>query len=61
MEAAVRFWTSAGAVIGVPPQVPLVQASEVVHALPSLHAVPFALFGFEHVPVAALHTPATWH
>ena len=37
------------------------QLSESVHTLPSLHAVPFALFGFEHVPVPVLHTPATWH
>ena len=42
-------------------QVPAWQLSVCVHALPSLHAVPFAAFGFEHVPVAALHTPGTWH
>jgi hypothetical protein len=32
-----------------------------VQAFPSLQAVPFAAFGFEQVPVAGLHVPATWH
>ncbi len=32
-----------------------------MQALPSLHAVPLALFGFEHTPVAGSHTPASWH
>jgi hypothetical protein len=32
-----------------------------VHALPSLHAVPLAAVGFEHVPVAGAQVPATWH
>jgi hypothetical protein len=32
-----------------------------VHAFASLHTVPFGAFGFEHVPFAGLHTPATWH
>ena len=45
----------------VPVQVPAWQLSVCVHALPSLHAVPFAAFGFEHAPVPVLHTPATWH
>jgi len=35
--------------------------SEAVQSLPSLHVVPSAWFGFEHTPVDALHTPATWH
>jgi hypothetical protein len=26
-----------------------------------LHAVPLALAGLEHTPVAGLHTPAAWH
>jgi hypothetical protein len=30
-----------------------------VQALPSLHDVPFAAAGFEHVPVAGLHVPGT--
>ena len=32
-----------------------------VHALPSLHAVPLVAFGFEQVPFAGSHVPATWH
>ena len=32
-----------------------------VHASLSLHALPFALGGFEHVPVSAPHAPASWH
>jgi hypothetical protein len=32
-----------------------------VHTLPSLQAVPSGALGFEHWPVAVLHTPATWH
>ena len=30
-------------------------------ALPSSHAVPFGLAGFEHVPVAGLQVPGSWH
>jgi hypothetical protein len=30
-------------------------------SLSSLHAVPSALFGFEHAPVVGSHVPATWH
>ena len=29
--------------------------------LPSLQDVPSAAFGLEHVPVAGLQVPATWH
>jgi hypothetical protein len=32
-----------------------------VHALPSLHEVPFAASGLEHPPVLGSHVPATWH
>jgi hypothetical protein len=32
-----------------------------VQALPSLHVVPSVLLGFEQVPSAWLHVPATWH
>ena len=42
-------------------QTPVWHVSLCVQALPSLHAVPFGAFGFEHVPVAGLHVPATWH
>jgi hypothetical protein len=34
---------------------PLRQLSLCVHALPSLHAVPFGLFVWKHNPVAGLH------
>src|SRR5262249_753182 len=37
------------------------QASPLVHAFPSVHAVPFAFAGLEHAPVAGLQVPAEWH
>src|SRR5689334_18025401 len=40
---------------------PFRQLSPVVHALLSLHSVPSAFFGFEHIPVAGSHVPALWH
>jgi len=49
-------------VTGLPPvHVPLWHVSLCVHALPSLHDVPFAATGLLHAPVAVLHVPATWH
>ncbi len=45
----------------VPEHTPAWHASFWVQALLSLHAVPSAFAGFEHVPVAGLHTPAVWH
>jgi hypothetical protein len=48
-------------VTAVPVQTPAWQLSLVVQALPSLQLVPLAAFGFEHIPVAGLHVPATWH
>ena len=44
-----------------PPQTPAVQTSFFVHAVPSLHAVPFAATGLEHLPLVASHVPAAWH
>src|SRR5437667_184843 len=44
-----------------PVQTPVWQVSVCVQALPSLHAVPFGAIGFEQVPVAGSHVPATWH
>src|SRR6266403_992324 len=44
-----------------PTQVPDWQVSSNVHAVPSAHAVPLALFGFEQTPVEGLHVPALWH
>jgi hypothetical protein len=35
--------------------------SAVVHAFPSLQLAPSAFAGFEQVPVAVSHVPATWH
>ena len=49
-------------VTAVPPtHAPLEQASPVVQALLSLHVVPFVAGGFEQLPVAGSHEPATWH
>jgi hypothetical protein len=45
----------------LPLHIPPVQTSALVHAAPSLHVLPFALFGFEHVPSAGLQVPTTWH
>jgi len=44
-----------------PTHAPATHASLWVHRLPSSHAVPSAFGGFEHAPVAGLHTPATRH
>jgi hypothetical protein len=47
---------------GLPPtHTPDWQVSVWVQALPSLQAVPSALDGLEHVPVAGSQVPATWH
>ncbi len=55
---AVWHWSRAVQVTGLPPvQVPLWQESVCVQALPSLHGLPFAFVGFEHVPFAGLHVP----
>ena len=59
---ATWHWSRALHVTGLAPEhAPDWQVSVCVQPLPSLHAVPFAAFGFEHVPVPVLHTPATWH
>src|SRR5437870_1034018 len=58
---AVWHWSGAGQTTAVPWQTPPWQLSAVVQALPSLHAVPFGAGGFEHVPVAGLQVPASWH
>lgn len=42
-------------------QTPIWQVSAMVQPLPSLHAVPLDLAGFEHRPVAGSHVPAPWH
>jgi hypothetical protein len=48
-------------VTAVPPQAPPVHVSFVVHAFPSLHAVPSGAVEVEHVPVVGLQVAATWH
>jgi hypothetical protein len=56
-----EWHASTAQTIGVPAQVPPVQTSPRVQALPSSHTVPFAAAGFEHMPVVMLHVPTTWH
>ena len=59
---AVWHWSSAVHVTGLDPvHVPLSHASVRVHALPSLHVVPFAAVGLEHAPLVGSHVPAAWH
>jgi hypothetical protein len=59
---ATWHWSLAVHVTAAPPvQTPLWQVSLVVHALPSLQLVPFAIAGLEQAPVVVLHVPATWH
>src|SRR5213083_2475679 len=56
----VWHWSVAVHTTGFPPtQAPAWQVSVCVQAFPSLHAVPSSAFGFEQVPVAGLHVPAT--
>ena len=56
---ATWHWSRALHTTGLlPVQVPAWHVSVCVHALPSLHAVPLALFGLLQTPFAALHTPA---
>src|SRR5206468_729296 len=55
-------WSWAVQVTGLlPVQVPLSHVSLWVQAFPSVHAVPSAFVGFEHIPVAGSHVPASWH
>jgi hypothetical protein len=44
-----------------PVHVPAWQVSVWVQLFPSLHAVPSAAAGFEHMPVPGSQVPATWH
>jgi len=41
--------------------VPDWQVSSAVHALPSLHELPFAFTGLEQRPLEPLHEPTSWH
>jgi hypothetical protein len=58
-----RHGSEPGQVTGfAPTQAPAWQVSVRVQALPSLHAAPSGLGGFEHAPVAwSMQVPATWH
>ena len=44
-----------------PAHTPLWHVSVCVHASASLHVEPFALAGFEQIPVAGAHVPTSWH
>jgi hypothetical protein len=53
-------WSCAAHTTGLDPvHTPDWHVSVCVHALPSLHDVPFALLGFEHTPVLVLHVPTS--
>jgi hypothetical protein len=56
---AAWHWSEAVQTIAVPPQTPLVHASDVVQALLSSQVVPLAIVGLLHTP--AVQVPATWH
>jgi len=59
---AAWHWSWAVHVTGLlPVQLPFSHVSVCVQALPSLHAVPSGFVGFEHVPLAGSHVPASWH
>jgi len=56
---AMWHWSEAVQTTGLlPVHTPLWQVSVCVQALPSLHELPLAFAGFEHVPVAGLQVPA---
>jgi hypothetical protein len=59
---ATWHWSDALQVTGLlPVQAPAWHVSVCVHALPSLHVVPFAAAGLEHWPLVGLQVPARWH
>ena len=59
---ATWHWSDAAQTTGlVPTQAPLWQESNVVQALPSLQAVPFAALGLPQTPLLGSQVPATWH
>src|SRR5947208_8077585 len=59
---ATWHWSEAVQTTGLEPvHVPLWQVSVCVHALPSLHTVPFVFGGLEHTPVVVLQVPTSWH
>jgi hypothetical protein len=55
-------WSCAVQTTGLSPtQIPVWHVSLCVQRLLSLQVVPFGFSGFEQMPVAGLHVPATWH
>ena len=59
---ATWHWSLAVQTMGLAPaHAPAWQVSVCVHALPSVQAVPSGASGFEQVPLAGLHVPASWH
>ena len=60
-ESAVQGLPSSMATGVPPPHAPVEQLSATVHALPSSHEAPSAFGGFEQMPVAGAHVPASWH
>jgi hypothetical protein len=59
-DTATALSTSPGAGSPSPAQTPPLQASFTEQLLPSSHAVPSGLAGFEQTPVAGAHVPASW-
>lgn len=51
------FWSQ---ILGVPPQISLLQVSFKVQSWKSSHLAPSPLYGFEQVPVCVSQTPAVW-
>src|SRR5262245_44811393 len=60
-ESSVQASWSSQSACGPAWHAPAEHVSFVVQALPSLHEVPAAPFGFERVPLAGWQVPATWH
>jgi hypothetical protein len=58
---AVWHWFGTGQVTAAPVHTPAWQVSPVVQRLPSLQAVPLALFVAEQTPVAGLQVGTLWH
>src|SRR5206468_654422 len=55
-------WFAVQTTVLAPTQLPFWQVSVCVQASPSLQAVPLVLFvGAEHMPVAGLQVPGSWH
>ena len=59
---ATWHWSEAVHTTGLlPTHTPIWQLSLRVQRLPSLHTVPLALTGLEHMPLDGSQVPATWH